>query len=224
MSGTTKRPSEGDTAWDHFLDQHHKSPKAEGFVRGFYGPMTAAATAAVALQSTLDVDAASGDRLDKIGTIVGASRYLPQGITLAYFGFITQPSGRGFGQARLRHDGEQTSASYTAGDSEYRTLIKAKIAQNNAHGTAQEIAEAAKLVFKAPVASARDNGPGKIELWVGRIPSADEGLGRVVPDYLPRAAGISISIVFWSPDLPFGFRSNGHFGFGVGVMARSPLS
>lgn len=218
------REPEGDIAWGHILRQHEKSPKLEGFVRGFYGPMTSLATNLEALQTALRLDDATGARLDLIGSIVGASRYVAQGITLAYFGFATQPSGRGFNQARMRREGEPLTQAYTALDSEYRTIIRLKIAQNNSHGTAYDIEQAAKMAFKAPVVSARDAGTAHIELWVGRIPGVEEALGRVVPEMLPRAAGVSISIVFWAPNLPFGFRSNNHFGFGVGVMARSPFS
>lgn len=218
------REPESDVAWSHFLLQHRNSPNAEGFVRPFYAPLDALARSAEDMLTALDIEKAEGERLDLIGSIVGASRYLPQGITLAYFGFINQPSGRGFGQARMRHEGEPLAQAYNASDVEYRTIIKTKIALNNGHGTADDIAEAAKIAFRTPVVSARDAGPAAIELWVGRIPGPDEGLGRVIPEFLPRAAGVSISIIFWAPSLPFGFASNGHFGFGIGVLARTPVS
>lgn len=218
------RDSESDIAWGHFLSQHKNSPNIENFVRPFYVPMTDIAKTLDGLTTALDLDKATGQRLDLIGSIVGANRYFPQGVTLAYFGFITQPAGRAFGKARMRHESDPLTESYTAGDEEYKTIIKAKIALNNGHGTAGEISEAAKTAFRAPVVSARDAGTASIDLWVGRIPSQDEGLGRVIPDYLPRAAGVSINIVFWSPLLPFGFSSNGHFGFGIGIMARTPIS
>ncbi len=210
-------------AWENFLSQHKNSPKAEGFARSFFVPMNDIARSAGQLVSALNLDEASGARLDLIGSIVGASRVMEQGIVLAYFGFISQESGRGFGQARMYHDGEPLAQSYTAGDDEYRILIKTKIALNNGHGTAPEIEAAAKYAFKAPTVSARDAGPGHVELWIGRIPNINEGLGRVIPDILPRLAGVRISIVFWSPDLPFGFSNNKHFGFGVGILARAPI-
>jgi hypothetical protein len=216
------REPEGDIAWGHFLRQHHGSPQAEGFARSFYGPMTTLATALDALTTALRLDDATGARLDLIGSIVGASRHIPQGITLGFFGFITQPSGRGFGIARMRHEGDPLFEAWTAPDVEYRSLIRAKIGLNNGHGTAAEIEAAAKAAFNAPVVSARDAGSAHIELWVGRIPGPDEGLGRVVPDYLPRAAGVSISIVFYAASLVFGFKNNRHWGFGVGIMARTP--
>lgn len=218
------RESQEDIAWGHFLQQHQNSPRAEAFAKSFYGPVTELAKVADDFVNLLDIDKSSGRHLDLIGSIVGASRILSEGITLAYFGFASQPSGRGFNKARMRTEGDPLTQSYEAPDTEYRTLIKAKIALNNAHGTATEIAEAAKIAFRAPTASARDAGMGAIELWVGRIPSVDEALGRVIPGFLPRAAGISISIVFWEPSLPFGFANFNHFGFGVGVMSRTPSS
>ena len=217
------RVPEDEVAWSNFQAQHKNSPLAEGFARSFFVPMNAISSSLGQLTSALDIDAATGARLDLIGSIVGASRYMPQGITLAYFGFVTQASGRGFGQARIRLDGEPLAQSYTAADEEYRVLIKTKIALNNGHGTAPEIEAAAKYAFRAPTVSARDAGPAHVELWVGRIPSINEGLGRVIPDILPRAAGVRISIVFWEPSLAFGFRENKHFGFGVGILARTPI-
>lgn len=217
------RPPEDDVAWGYFLPQHRNSVNAENFARSFFTPLNELARSLEDLLSALDLENASGERLDLIGSIVGASRYMPQGITLAYFGFAHQPAGRGFGRARMRHEGEPLTQSYTANDQEFKVLIRLKIMLNNGHGTAPEIAAAAKFAFRAPTASARDAGPGKIELWVGRIPSQDEGLGRVIPDMLPRLAGVSINIIFWEPLLPFGFANNGHFGFGVGVLARTPF-
>lgn len=215
--------SQDDIAWENFLSQHKNSPQAEGFVRSFFVPMNEIARTAEELVTALNIDAAEGARLDLIGSIVGASRYMAQGITLAYFGFVSQASGRGFGQARMYHDNEPLAQAYTAGDDEYRILIRTKIALNNGHGTAKEIEYAAKYAFNSPTASARDAGTCAVELWIGRIPNINEGLGRVIPDILPRAAGVKISIVFWNPDLPFGFINNNHFGFGVGVLARQPI-
>jgi hypothetical protein len=218
------RPSESDVAWGNFLSQHINAKNAENVVRPIFQPMDPAGQGLDAMRTQMDYSAVTGDRLDKIGSIVGANRYLPQGLKLVFFGFITQEAGRGFGQARMRHENEPLAEAYTLNDVEYRQIIKAKIALNNGHGTAREIEDAAKIAFRAPVASARDAGPGAIELWIGRIPGADEGLGRVIPDFLPRLAGVRISIKFWNPQLPFGFSNNKHFGFGVGIMARTPLT
>ncbi len=215
---------DSEVAWDNFLRQHKNSPKAEAFVKSIYAPTISFNISAERLKTATDVDKATGGRLDAIGSIVGVSRYLSQGITLAFFGFRNQPSGRGFGQARMRYEGEAITQAYEANDIEYRSLIKAKIALNNSHGTAPELEQAAMTAFRAPVCSARDAGNASINLWVGRIPSVDEGLGRVIPDFLPRPAGVKINIVFWNPSLPFGFKSNNHFGFGIGVLARTPQS
>lgn len=218
------RDKEEDIAWGHFLSQHKRAQNAENFTRAFYQPTNPLAFAADDMLQMLDYESVTGDRLDLVGSIVGASRIMPTGITLSYFGFSNQAAGRGFGIARMRHEGEPITQSYTASDTEYKQLIKIKIMLNNGHGTASELAEAAKIAFAAPVASARDAGPAAVELWVGRIPGTNEGIGKVIPDFLPRAAGVKISLKFWDANLPFGFSNNNQYGFGVGIMARTPLT
>ena len=100
------RASDADVAWGHFLAQHKGKPVLEAFVRALYAPIAPLADSLVGLRTALDLDRAEGARLDLIGSIVGVSRHIPQGIVLSYFGFQSQPAGRGFGQARLRREGE----------------------------------------------------------------------------------------------------------------------
>lgn len=218
------RPAEHDTAWEHMLQQHMHSPRVEALVKALHLPLTPLAQSLVALASALDLDAAEGDRLDLIGSIVGVSRDLPGGIYIPYFGFASQPSGRGFGMARLRREGEPVTTTYTAPDPEYRSLIRAKIALNNSHGTAADLAAAAQGFYGANEVSVRDAGPARAEVWVGLIPSPEAPLSRVMP-VLPRAAGVATGIVFYEPGRSFGFAGqHGAVGFGQGPLARTPPS
>lgn len=73
--------TQAEIAWQNFLWQHHKSANAENFVKPFYLPFEYAVNSGTQLLSALDLEGAEGARLDLIGSIVGASRYLPQGIT-----------------------------------------------------------------------------------------------------------------------------------------------
>jgi hypothetical protein len=38
--------------------------------------------------------------------------------------------------------------------------------------------------------------------------------------WVPQAAGVGVQLITGSTDKPFGFREQGFFGFGVGVLAR----
>lgn len=219
-SAGTSRPSDADTAWGHFLAQHQGKPTLEAFVRALYAPVGRFADSLVGLQTALDLDKAEGARLDLIGSIVGVSRFIPQGIILAYFGFLSQAAGRGFGQARLRREGEPITSAYTAPDTEYRRMIRAKIALNNAAGTADDIARVVMAHYGAEFAFVEDLGNAHARVWVGRIPAADDALARIRPR-LPRAAGVTVEIVFYGAGGTFGFAGQqGAVGFGQGPMAR----
>lgn len=216
------RPPEGDVAWGNMLSQHHGKPVTEGFVRGFFGPMSSAAEALDSLRSALDLDQATGGRLDAIGTIVGVSREVPNGTYLAYFGFASQPAGRGFGQARMRRRGDPVAQTYTMPDAEYRSVIRTKIALNNGHGTATEIADALRAAFKTPTVSVRDQAPGVARCWIGRVPTANEIIATVIPSLLPRLGGVRLEFLFYDADRVFGFRGQpGVAGFGAGIMTRT---
>lgn len=211
-------------AWSNVLRQHHDRPRTEGFFRAFYGPVTAAAAALDAIRSGRSLDDSSGARLDLIGSIVGVTRDVPNGLYIAYFGFGSQPAGRPFSVARMRREGEPIALSYTAGDAEYRSLIRAKIALNNGHGTAPEIAAALRAIFRVKQVSVRDVAPGEMEAWIGRIPQPDEVTGDIVQALLPRAAGVKLSLTYFSPAF-FGFQGQpGATGFGQGPLARTSTS
>lgn len=38
--------------------------------------------------------------------------------------------------------------------------------------------------------------------------------------WVPKAAGVGILTITTSPETPFGFKNQGFYGFGVGVMAH----
>jgi hypothetical protein len=216
------RADQGDIAWSHVLDQHRASQTAEGFFRAFYAPLTGLANAFDDLTLALTLDQAEGERLDLIGSIVGIGRTLPAGITLLYFGFASQASGRGFGQARMRREREPISTTYIAPDAEFRPMIRAKIRLNNARGTAPEIEQASREAFRWPTVSVRDAGPAHFEIWIGREPEVGEVASATLSPLLPRAAGVGMSIGRQTILIPFGFRENNHLGFGLGFMARAP--
>lgn len=212
---------QGDIAWSHVLRQHSEKTATEAFFKSFYDPLTGAANACDDLSLALVMDQATGDRLDLIASIVGASRDVAEGISLPLFGFEGYAGSLGFGEGRLRSEGEPVGATYTMPDSEFRTVIRAKIALNNARGTAPEIEAAARIAFSAPTVSVRDAGTAKCVAWVGRIVPDTDPLFRTVPKLLGRAAGIGLDVVFFDKATPFGFAGYfDTFGFGFGILSR----
>jgi hypothetical protein len=218
------REPQDDIAWGNVLRQHVGKPRTEGFFRSFYPPLTQAASALDAVRADRALDDAEGARLDLIGSIVGISRDIPNGIYLAFFGYAEQPAGRGYGQARYRADGEPAATSYNAPDAEYRSLIRAKIALNNGHGTAPEIVAALRHVYGVDLVSVRDGTPGAVEIWIGMIPSPDDQREFLVRDLLPRAAGVRINFNFFSPEY-FGYAGQpGAQGYEQAPYARASSS
>lgn len=218
------RKPQDEIAWSNMLRQHADRPGMEGFVRALLGPVNGVAGALDAIASNRALDGAEGRQLDLIGSIVGITRDVPNGVYLAYFGFQGQAAGRAFGVARLRREGEPIALSYTASDVEYRAMIRAKIALNNGRGTAPEIAAALRGIFRVQQVSVRDVGPAEIEAWIGRIPAPDEVTGDIVLALLPRAAGVKLNLVYFTPEF-FGFSGQpGAQGFGLAPLARTSTS
>lgn len=212
---------QGEIAWSHVLQQHSDRTATEQFFKSFYAPLTGAANACDDLSLALVMDQATGGRLDLIASIVGASRDVAEGIIVPLFGFDGYAGSLGFGIGRLRREGEPTTEIYSMPDAEFRVVIRAKIALNNAHGTAPEIEAAARIAFSAPTASVRDTGTARCELWIGRIVPETDPLFRTVPKLLGRAAGVGLDVVFFDKTTPFGFE--GYFdtyGFGFGILSR----
>ena len=86
-----------------------------------------------------DIDLAYGDRLDKIGKIVGVSRSVSEVVDKIGFGFEENSNARGFADKFNILDSsapfiEKFTPEYTdlqLDDTTYRIIIKAKIAVNN---------------------------------------------------------------------------------------------
>jgi len=215
------------TGWDNILPQHYDKAVSEAFVKALLKPLEMAAKAAQQLFDALDMDQATGERLDRIGSIVGLSRVVPEGVFLAYFGFDSQPATTGFGKARMRREGDPMAQSYTLPDAEYRSLIRAKIALNNGHGTSPELRNALMQAFSTPMVSVRDqpNVPATARAWIGRLVTEAEVLSALIPRLLPRLGGVKLEFLFYDPDRVFAFSGQpGAAGFGVGVMFRTALT
>lgn len=208
-------------AWQHWTAQFANSARLESIVRALYPPMQMSQEALRQLLEERWLDTAVGEQLDGIGQIVGQSREIDETVYVPFFGFLGQPSVLGFGQARMRRENEPAiSGSTRLLDAEYRKVLYWKIAVNNGHGTAPEIARALSFIFDAAMIRIRDVGNAKIIVWASRIPGPNDPLMVNPKRWIPKAAGVGVQLVSGSTETPFGFANQGFYGFGVGVMAR----
>jgi hypothetical protein len=214
----------GDIAWNHFLAQHEGKKHTEDFVLSFYGPLNILDEILEELYTKRWIKTAEGSALDGCGSIVGLGRTVDDAIYLPFFGFITQPSGRAFGVARMRKEGEPYAASNTLPDLEYRARIIAKIHLNNGYGTAEQIMQSMTEALGVEDIYIYDMGNANANLYIGELISQNDPRFYIIDQMIPRAAGVKIYPYLTGPKT-FGFAEQKiYYGFDVGVMARTPAS
>jgi hypothetical protein len=186
---------QSEVAWGFFPNQHQGKRYTEAFVKSFFVPFDQMQKNDFDLLNNRWLHNSVGKQLDGVGEIVGQGRAIKEGVVIPFFGFKSQPAGRGFGIARMRKNGEGYSLSYTLPDNEYRTLIYAKIILNNSHGTIPEIIESAKLLYNVPSVKVERTGVRELTLTVPRVVASDEPLFKLRPAMLPVQGGITLNIV-----------------------------
>ncbi|HRL23140.1 DUF2612 domain-containing protein [Alcaligenes sp. SDU_A2] len=208
-----------DIAWGHFLAQYGKSARLESVVRALYAPVQHGQLQALYDERWLDT--ALGRQLDGIGEIVGQPREIDDTLFVQFFGFQGQASVAGFGKARLRRHYEPSVAgSSRLPDAEYRKILYWKIGLNNGHGTAPEIAASVKAIFDASIVRVRDLGNARLGVWFNTTPQTNPALMVHPERWVPALAGVGVELLANTDQKPFGFVSQGFYGFGVGVLAR----
>lgn len=165
------------------------------------------------------LDKATGVQLDLIGTIVGQSRAVASSVYISFFGFASQPAAVGFGQARLRHDGEVYATTTNLPDTEYRALLYAKIARNNSHGTVEDIIQTVLAVFGVDNVIVQNIGIANLAIYIGRYLVPAEAIREIAYSLIPTLAGVGFTLNQYNPKAVFGFANQGYQGFGVGSLA-----
>lgn len=208
-------------AWGNWTAQFGESPRLESLVKALHKPANGLQGALRQLYDERWLDTAEGAQLDGIGQIVGFGRVIDEILYIQFFGFNTQPNTTGFGQARIRRDYENAVAgSTTLLDNEYRKLLYWKIALNNGHGTAPEIAASMKAIFDASLVIVQDRGNAKLGIWMNQTPLTNQALLANPLRWVPKLAGVGVELIANDNEKPFGFINQGYFGFGVGVLAQ----
>lgn len=208
-------------AWGNWTGQFVSSPQLEALVHALLQPAAGLQAALRQLYDDRWLETAYGTQLDGIGEIVGFSRVIDEALYVEFFGFNGQPGVKGFGGARMRRDHEDPVAgSTTLLDTEYRKLLYWKIAVNNGHGTAPEIAASMRAIFDATLVLVQDRGNAKLGIWMNTTPQSNKALLVSPLRWIPKMAGVGVELVANDFSKPFGFLNQGFYGFGVGVLAH----
>ena len=197
MTGDINFPEDQSAvAWARFLMQHEDKIRTEAFVRSFFIGLTQLTEQAQLLLTQRSLGTAVGQQLDGIGSIVVLDRRIDEAIYIPFFGFASQPAGRGFGQARIRHNGEKYANAFTLPDLEYKMLLAAKIMLNISCGTVNQLIAAVRLIFNTQNVTLTENGNASITIAVNNASATRLALKDKIIPMIGRAAGVKMTIVF----------------------------
>lgn len=113
--------------------EHVDKPKFVATVTGLVQPMVDLINLLQSIPDKFDLDLAVGVQLDIVGLWVGVTRFVSVAIPNVFFSFDTE--NLGFDQGTWFAPGDSTSGLVTLPDDAYRTLLRARIANNQWDGT-----------------------------------------------------------------------------------------
>jgi len=207
--------------------QYADKPKARGDIEARAREWDGIYDFARSFETEFDLDKAWGDRLDKIGKIVGRSRIVERGYLKTYFGFAETPNLLGFGLAPFYKLTDPTYQKTELSDEQYRFFIRAKIAKNVASARlssetgAQGLQETIDFLFSSQ-AFAIDNKDMTMSIYIDGFFDADRIKMIIDEDLIPTPQGVGIkNFIQISAAGTFGFSNNPNSkGFGQGPFAR----
>lgn len=173
------------------------------------------------IRKAFELDTATGDRLDKIGEIVGISRVVPFGTPKVLFGFDGDASARGMADlfdptvesAPFANVFEADRTDTTLNDNEYREFIKLKIAKNNARAVI--VGDVDSVSIQDVITQALDGKAtvfdgGDMSLTLELSPTIDFSQLDLVlnADLLPSPQGVGYAYLYVAQNGFFGFEGD----------------
>lgn len=174
-----------------------------------------------------DLDGAYGDRLDKIGKLVGVSRIVEEGLVKKYFGFEGITNALTFGAGPFFSIIKDTGYTDTElNDTQLRFFIRSKISKNvvSAYMISDDrrgLQEVIQFLFKNR-AFATDNRDMSLTVYVDESFPPEDLTLILALGLIPKPQAVKIkNIVEYSTGETFGFANNPNAqGFGAGKFAR----
>lgn len=187
-------------------------------------PMVDIQTVIGTMLGLFDLDTAVGVQLDDVGEWVGISRFLKTPLTGVYFSFDTD--GLGFDQGTWQGRFDPDTGLTRLADEDYRTLLRAKIANNQWDGTIPGAYAFMSPVFPGDTFFIEDNCDMTMYVGViGPVPLNAVTYALLTEGYLDvKPVGVRI-LGYLTPSVPatplFGFDVNNNTiaGFDSGSWA-----
>jgi len=199
--------------------QYYQKPKAQGEIKTYSDEFENVYSFLNDFFTEFDLDQATGDRLDKIGKIVGISRIVEGGVLKKYFGYDGGPNILPYDQGRYFSEGDELFTDSELDDGQYRIFIKAKVAKNNASailvGDERDgLQDAIQLLFDGE-AYVTDNQNMTLNLYVSSAVPDDDLILIIQADLLPKPQAVRY---FWivqvDPIAPFSYDSGAGYDNG----------
>lgn len=202
--------------------EHADKPKFMAMIALTVQPFIDQQTVLQSMPSLFDLDDAVGSQLDDTGEWIGQSRNLEIPLTGVYFGFGLQ--GQGWGQGVWRGPFDPVEGLTSLSDTDYRTLLKARVANNRWDGTIPGAYSFMDPLFPNSLFFIQDNGD--MSMYEGLMGSDEfnavlfalftQGYLKTKPLGV-NIRGYVIPSVPATPLFGFGVENSTISGFGVGA-------
>ena len=203
------------------IKQYWEKPKAAAEIEMIAGTWRKTFEWIDSFSDEIDLDNATGARLDIIGRIVGIKRIVPFVVPKIAFGFDENPNARGFDdkfspladRAPFQDKFERAYTSLQLDDTAYRLFIRARIAKNVggpylADDQGLSIQSAISALFDG-LAYVLDKKDMTMTLYVSPRFNLDKLRAIIKLDLLPKPQGVRYGVVIQAgPGETFGFSDN----------------
>lgn len=210
---------------DLITSEHRPQPLYVAMITATLQPIVNNLATLQRMVPLFDLDLASGAQLDIVGEWVGVSRVLTTPLVGVYFSFGT--AGVGFGEGTWKGEFDPVSGLIILPDDTYRTLLRAKIANNQWDGTIPGAYRVFDQIFGDADTRVLIQDLGNMHMifaLIGTIPDAVT-TALFSGGYLNlKPAGVQVDAYFTpsTPDTPyfgFGLANPSISGFGAGAWA-----
>ena len=191
--------------------QYYQKEKAQGEIKVYSDEFENVYSFLNDFFTEFDLDQATGDRLDKIGKIVGISRIVEGGVAKKFFGYDAGVNILGYDEGRYFVEGDDLYTDSELTDGQYRVFIKAKISKNNASAilVADErdgLQQVIRFLFDGG-AYVTDNQDMTLNLYVSSDVPEDDLILIIQADLIPRPQAVRYNwIIQVDPETPFGYE------------------
>jgi hypothetical protein len=178
--------------------QHNQKPNFMALVNAITAGIGDVTRSIQSMQTAFDLDTAVGKQQDIVGQWVGQNRVVADVILPTFFGFGDDASALTFGELGdtsiggvFYELGETFQVTTTLSDTDYRTILRARIVRNQSNGSLAALENALFYIFGVPANLT-------LQITVGAPITPVQRALLTSLDILPRPSGVGITSITYS--------------------------